>query len=92
MKEVAAAISGMTEDQIREIELNNTIALAVAVRLIEIALTDVEIIAEDVPGWLAASEGGLTVALDITVTEVCAPKASPAISSTALRICVKIRI
>ncbi len=69
MKEVAAAISAMTEDQIREIELNDTIALNAASGPIEIALTDVEIIAEDVPGWLVASEGGLTVALDITVTE-----------------------
>jgi len=69
MKEVAAAISAMTEDQIRGIEASSAITLPAAAGPIEIALTDVEIIAEDVPGWLVASEGGLTVALDITVTE-----------------------
>jgi isoleucyl-tRNA synthetase len=56
----------MTEEEIRIIEQNTSITLNGA---IDIALTDVEIIAEDVPGWLVASEGGLTVALDITVTE-----------------------
>lgn len=69
MKEVAAAISAMDETQIREIEAGSAITLTAASGPIEIALTDVEIIAEDVPGWLVASEGGLTVALDITVTD-----------------------
>lgn len=69
MKEVAAAITAMTEEQIKELEKNATIVLAGMTGAIEIALTDVEIIAEDVPGWLVASEGGLTVALDITVTD-----------------------
>ncbi|QRR03450.1 isoleucine--tRNA ligase [Dyadobacter sandarakinus] len=69
MKEVAAAISGMSESQIKEIEQNSTINLVAASGPIDIAVSDVEIIAEDVPGWLVASEGGLTVALDITVTE-----------------------
>ncbi|MCE7058694.1 isoleucine--tRNA ligase [Dyadobacter sp. CY343] len=69
MKEVAAAISAMDEAQIKDIEKNSTINLQAASGPIDIALTDVEIIAEDVPGWLVASEGGLTVALDITVTD-----------------------
>jgi isoleucyl-tRNA synthetase len=69
MKEVAAAISAMDEAQIKDIEQNSTITLQAASGPIDIALTDVEIIAEDVPGWLVASEGGLTVALDITVTD-----------------------
>ncbi|KAA0989775.1 isoleucine--tRNA ligase [Dyadobacter aurulentus] len=69
MKEVAAAISAMDEAQIKNIEQNTTITLQAASGAIDIALTDVEIIAEDVPGWLVASEGGLTVALDITVTD-----------------------
>lgn len=67
MKEVAAAITAMDAAAIKEIEKNGTISLASGA--FEIALTDVEIHAEDVPGWLVASEGGLTVALDITVTD-----------------------
>jgi isoleucyl-tRNA synthetase len=67
MKDVAAAISAMTEAEIKEIEQKGSIVLNPAT--IEISISDVEIIAEDVPGWLVASEGGLTVALDITVTE-----------------------
>jgi len=69
MKEVATAISAMDEVQIRAIEAVSAITLTAASGPIDIALTDVEIIAEDVPGWLVASENGLTVALDITVTE-----------------------
>jgi isoleucyl-tRNA synthetase len=66
MKEVAAAISAMTEAEIKEIEQKGNIILNGA---LDIAISDVEIIAEDVPGWLVASEGGLTVALDITITD-----------------------
>ena len=69
MKEVAAAISAMTEAEIKEIERNGSINLNTASARVDIAVSDVEIIAEDVPGWLVASEGGLTVALDITVTD-----------------------
>ncbi len=69
MKEVAAAISAMNEAEIKTIESNSNITLQGASGPLDIALTDVEIIAEDVPGWLVASEGGLTVALDITVTD-----------------------
>ena len=69
MKEVAAAISAMDEAQIKDIEQKTIVTLQAASGAIDIALTDVEIIAEDVPGWLVASEGGLTVALDITVTD-----------------------
>lgn len=69
MKEVAAAISAMDEAAIKEIEKNGSITLNGATSPLEIALTDVEIHAEDVPGWLVASEGGLTVALDITITD-----------------------
>ncbi|SKB58773.1 isoleucine--tRNA ligase [Dyadobacter psychrophilus] len=69
MKEVAAAISAMDEVAIKEIEKNGSITLNGAASPLEIALTDVEIHAEDVPGWLVASEGGLTVALDITITD-----------------------
>ncbi|QIP17713.1 isoleucine--tRNA ligase [Spirosoma aureum] len=65
MKDVAAAISAMTDDELKELEAVGTWQLAAGT----IALSDVEILTEDIPGWLVASEGGLTVALDVTVTD-----------------------
>ena len=69
MKEVAAAIGHMTEDDIKVLERDNEFALPVAEPPVFITLHEVEIIAEDVPGWLVASEDGLTVALDVTITD-----------------------
>jgi isoleucyl-tRNA synthetase len=65
MKDVAAAITAMNESQLAQLEQQGTIDLAP----FTIQLSDVEIQTEDIPGWLVASEGGLTVALDVTVTE-----------------------
>jgi isoleucyl-tRNA synthetase len=65
MKDVAAAISAMTDDELKALEAAGSWQLAVGT----IALSDVEILTEDIPGWLVASEGGLTVALDVTVTD-----------------------
>lgn len=64
MKEVAAAIATMTDDQLRQLEATDSLQLATY----DLKLADVEILTEDIPGWLVASEGGLTVALDVTVT------------------------
>ena len=50
-------------------EQNNKFILNVESQECEISTGDVEIISEDIPGWLVANEGNLTVALDITVTE-----------------------
>ncbi len=71
MKEVAAAISAMNEEDIKVLERDNEFALITTdpATPLFITLQEVEIIAEDVPGWLVASEGSLTVALDITVTD-----------------------
>ena len=65
MKEVAAAIAALTETDIKTLEQAGSLTLPAG----EIALTDVEILTEDVPGWIVASEGGLTVALDVTITD-----------------------
>lgn len=69
MKAGAAAINAMTQEQISILEQNKSIQLLVdgVEELIEI--TDVEIIAEDIPGWSVANKDNLTVALDITITE-----------------------
>lgn len=70
MKDVAAAIIGMDTAQIKALEQDGILTLPTPQgQAAEIQLSDVEIMAEDVPGWLVATSGGLTVALDITITE-----------------------
>ena len=67
MKAVAAAVAGMSQEAIAELEKNGkyTFMLDGAETVIE--TTDVEIFSEDIPGWLVANEGKLTVALEVTV-------------------------
>ena len=67
MKAVAAGIQAMTSTDIKILEENN--AFAIPESNINITLEDVEILTEDLPGFLTATENGLTVALDITLTE-----------------------
>jgi isoleucyl-tRNA synthetase len=69
MKEVAAAMAAMSQDDIMLFEQEGGFELTAAGQKYRLELTDVEIISEDIPGWLVANEGRLTVALDITVTE-----------------------
>lgn len=65
MKAVAEAITGMSAGDLKTLESAGVVSLSG----FDIALADVEILTEDIPGWLLAVEGGLTVALDINVTE-----------------------
>ncbi len=69
MKEAAAAIAGFTQDQIASLEGAGSIQLALSAGEFTIDTADVEITAEDIPGWSVASKGKLTVALDITLSE-----------------------
>ncbi|MBS1781073.1 MAG: isoleucine--tRNA ligase [Bacteroidetes bacterium] len=68
MKGVAAAINQMDQHQIAELEKQKTYQLTIDGESVTIGTDDVEIIAEDIPGWSVANKGNLTVALDITVT------------------------
>jgi len=68
MKAVAAAISQMSQSDISILEREQSFQLNVENELIEISSTDVDIIAEDIPGWSVANKDKLTVALDVTVT------------------------
>ncbi len=68
MKQVAAAIQAMSQAEIRTLEREGSVILDVAGTPASIDVTDVEIISEDIPGWLVANDGNLTVALDVTVT------------------------
>ena len=69
MKALAAAIQAMSQDEINAFEKAGTFTLTFEGQEAMIERADVEIISEDIPGWLVANEGRLTVALDITVTE-----------------------
>ncbi len=68
MKSVAAAIGQMSQHEISLLEKQKSFALQVDGEQIEVQITDVDIIAEDIPGWSVANKDNLTVALDITVT------------------------
>ncbi len=68
MKAAGAAITAMTAAQIATLEKTGEILLSVEGEELSIALTEVDISAEDIPGWSVASKGSLTVALDITIT------------------------
>ncbi len=69
MKAVAAAVAGMSQEAIAELEKNGkyTFQLDGGEAVVEAA--DVEVFSEDIPGWLVANEGKLTVALEVTVTD-----------------------
>ncbi|MBE2290408.1 MAG: isoleucine--tRNA ligase [Chitinophagaceae bacterium] len=68
MKSVAAAIGTMSQAEISQLEQNNSFALQLDNETVEITTADVDIIAEDIPGWSVANKDQITVALDITVT------------------------
>ena len=69
MKQLAAAIQAMTQENIQQFEATGSFAFDIDCQQAVVELADVEVISEDIPGWLVANEGRLTVALDITVTE-----------------------
>ncbi|SHL82807.1 Isoleucyl-tRNA synthetase [Chitinophaga jiangningensis] len=68
MKAVAAAITAFTDADIAALEREGHYTLTVDGEQVQIQLSDVEIISEDIPGWTVANKGALTVALDITIT------------------------
>ena len=68
-KPMSALIAQFTQEQIAEIEANDETTLELNGQQVVVTAADFEITSEDMPGWLVASEGKLTVALDITITE-----------------------
>ena len=69
MKSVATAVGAMTKEEIAILEQNAHITLTLEEGTpVDIELSDVEIISEDIPGWTVCVENGITVALDITIT------------------------
>ncbi len=69
MKQLAAIIADMSQEDILTFEKNGSFTFNVDGTEAVVEAADVEILSEDIPGWLVANEGRLTVALDITVTD-----------------------
>jgi len=69
MKAIAGIVNGFNQEDITQIEVNNGWKGTIEGHEIELDLSDFTIVAQDIPGWLVASESGLTVALDITLSE-----------------------
>ncbi|MDE7069400.1 MAG: isoleucine--tRNA ligase [Alistipes sp.] len=69
MKQIAALTATFSQERIAEIEAAAETVLDIAGERIVVTPADFEITSEDMPGWLVATEGKLTVALDITVTD-----------------------
>jgi isoleucyl-tRNA synthetase len=69
MKAIVAQITQFNQKDIAQIEKEGRKMIDVDGEQVEILITDVEIIAEDIPGWVVTNQGALTVALDITITQ-----------------------
>ena len=69
MKQISGEIAGFNQQDISNLEKTGSYDLNINGEIISLNLEHVEIQTEDVPGWLVASEGGLTIALDINLTE-----------------------
>lgn len=69
MKALATAIQAMTQEEIATFERDGSFTFSIDGNACTVLTDDVEIISEDIPGWLVANEGRLTIALDITVTD-----------------------
>ena len=69
MKALAQALTTLPQADINRFEQDGTITLDINGQQAVVETADVEIISEDIPGWLVANEGNLTVALDITLTD-----------------------
>ncbi len=68
MKAVSTALADFTQDDIKKIEIEGNYSFLIDNEHVILQINEVEITSEDVPGWLVASQGGLTIALDISIT------------------------
>ena len=69
MKLIAGTVNGFTAEDIQKIEQNGEIIIEINGKNITLGIDDVEITSQDIEGWLVASEGVMTVALDVTITD-----------------------
>ncbi|MCH3995669.1 MAG: isoleucine--tRNA ligase [Prevotella sp.] len=68
MKSIAARINTLSQEEIASLETEGQLKLEVDGQPVTVEGSDVEIISEDIPGWLVANDGNLTVALEVTLT------------------------
>ena len=69
MKQASAVIADLSQNEISELERTGTLTILVEESPIILLINEVDIIAEDIPGWSVAVKGNLTVALDISLSE-----------------------
>ena len=69
MKAISGMVAKMTSDDIATVESSNGWSGDINGESVNLDLGDFEIVAQDIPGWLVSSENGLTVALDVTISE-----------------------
>ncbi len=69
MKGIAADMGALSQEEIAALEKNGSMTLTVDGNEVTVEAADVEIISEDIPGWLVANEGNLTVALEVQLTD-----------------------
>lgn len=69
MKGVASAMTSLDQKQIAEFEKSGSLSIEIEGQTLNVDIADVEIINEDIPGWLVSNEGNLTVALDVELTD-----------------------
>ena len=69
MKGIAAQMEALEQEAIADLERNGSINLMVEGNEVTVDVADVEIISEDIPGWLVSNEGNLTVALEVELTD-----------------------
>ncbi|UMB52807.1 isoleucine--tRNA ligase [Lutibacter sp. A64] len=69
MRFVSQAIQNLTKEAIATIEKQGEIPLKINEKTVNLTLEEVEITSQDIEGWLVANQGGLTVALDVTITD-----------------------
>ena len=69
MKSVAAHMDGLTQEEISQLESQGSLAFDIEGQPVTVEAADVEIISEDIPGWLVSNDGNLTVALEVELTD-----------------------
>ena len=69
MKGIAAAMGNLSQEEISQLQTTGSYELEVEGQKAVVEATDLEIISEDIPGWLVSNEGNLTVALDVELTD-----------------------
>ncbi len=69
MKAISALVAGFSQEDIARLEAEGSAVIEVDGEKLDVTVADFEITSEDMPGWLVATEGRLTVALDVTVTD-----------------------